>query len=214
LLGFITKKKDICYTSLKTKHKIILMKRFKLSLIGLLAITGVVILFHSCDKVNVPVNVPATSSAITFYIPHSQSTDTTVNIAYSINIDSLIQANSSLNVSNITSIKVDSVNIAVTAGASINNNLNNINTASLTVESDASLASATPLQIAAFNGSSATNSGQDLTIFPASTNFVSYVATTNIPTNFTFQLHVNVPTPITNTLTCTATVHFIVQASL
>jgi hypothetical protein len=189
------------------------MKRFKLSLLGLLAITGVVILFYSCDKVNIPVNVPVTSSGLAFDIPSTSTLDTTVDIPYSVNIDSIISHNSSLSISNITAIKIDSI-IIEAPGAAQDNSLFNIHDASVTFESDINT---TPTSIATFGPQTdgTPNIKSSLTIPVNNTiNLDDFVAHTDIRTNFVFHMHCGLNQAIHTLLHCTATVHYKVQASL
>jgi hypothetical protein len=190
------------------------MKLFKRSLLGLLTITAVAIVFYSCDKISIPVNVPLTASGISFTIPVAPTGDTSVDFTYAVNIDSLITTNSSLDISNIKSVKIDTVTINAT-NATSGNSLYNINTAEVTLASDA--VATAPVQIAAL--SSQTDGFPNIEsslVIPVNSavNVSGYVAAGNVRTTFTFHLHCNVQRAISPAITANATVHFIVQASL
>jgi hypothetical protein len=214
LLGIVPKKRDICYISLNLFPKLITMKLFKHSLYTLMAITGITVAVASCGLTDaVKVNVPLTASDLEFTIPTASAGSDSATFTYSVNLDSLVAAqNSSLSTTNITSIKVDSVDIDIISGGSVGNDFDNITSASLDFTSDATPGTVTTI---APLFTVPNNSGSSLEVPVNSTiNLDSYIAAGNVDTHFTFKLHAVVGTDITTPIGCSATVHFTVLAGL
>jgi hypothetical protein len=191
------------------------MKLLRQTLLGLLAISGFATALSGCDKIPVPaVNVPLTASGLTFTIPTAAAGSDNATFTYTVNIDSLVSAaNGSLSTSNITSIKIDTVDIAAVSGITGGNDLTNITSASLSFTSDA----ITPLGTYTTIAPTFTNTGLPTSIrVPVNTtiNLKPYVATGNTDTHFAFVLYATLGTAITVPIGCSATVHFTILASL
>jgi hypothetical protein len=191
------------------------MKRFRQTLLGLLVIAGFATVFSACGKIALPgVNIPLSASGITFTIPVAAQGSDSTSFNYTVNLDSLVAAtNTSLSASSITSIKIDTVDLTLTSGATTpGNDFNNITSAYLNFTSDATPGSITTI-VTSFTVPP--NSGTSLSLPVNNTiNLNSYIATGNVDTHFTFTLHAVVGTAITPPLVGTATVHFTVLANL
>jgi hypothetical protein len=193
------------------------MKLFKNSLYTLMAIAGIAIAVASCGLTDaLKVNVPLSASGLQFTIPHTTSAgNDSATFTYTVNLDSLVAAaNSSLSTTNITSIKIDTVDITTsngTVGPPVNN-LSNITSASVDFTSDATPGTWTTI---APSFSVPGNTGNSLQLPVDNTiNLDSYIAPGNVDTHFTFKLHAALNTAISTDLNCTATIHFTVLAGL
>jgi hypothetical protein len=193
------------------------MKLFRQTLLGLMVVSGIATAFTACDKIGLPaVNVPLTASGLTFIIPTAAAGSDSATFTYTVNIDSLVMAaNSSLSTSNITSIKIDSVDIAATSGATPGNDFDNITSASLDFTSDAgSSAGITTIIAQTFTNNLSTSLPTSIKV-PVNTtiDIKPYLATGNTDTHFTFKLHATLNTAVATPIGCSATVHFAILAT-